>query len=190
MSLHDKTIIALTGHKFCGKSTAGKVLINDFGYVRIRFADKLKAMLYKLGLTIAQVEGDEKEVPCDLLLGKTPRYAMQTLGTEWGRGMIGGNIWVAATFAAMSRIDKKLIVIDDCRFLNEAKAVSEVGGHIVRIVRPGYGEGDGHASETEMDGIIVDHTIVAIEIEELRAAVREYAKTLSKDETLVAQEGC
>ena len=104
--------------------------------------------------------------------------------------MIGGDIWVSAMFNSIKRIEKKFIVIDDCRFLNEAKAVSEAGGQIVRIVRPGFGEGDGHLSETEMDGIIVDHTIVAVEIEELRAAVREYAKTLAKDETLVAQEGC
>ena len=42
-------------------------------------------MLYQLGLGEAHIEGALKEVPCELLGGKTPRYAMQTLGTEWGR---------------------------------------------------------------------------------------------------------
>ena len=26
--------------------------------------------------------------------GKTPRYLMQTLGTEWGRMMVDGDLWV------------------------------------------------------------------------------------------------
>ena len=40
-----------------------------------------------------EIDGRWKEHPCSLLLNKTPRYAMQTLGTEWGRELIGENIW-------------------------------------------------------------------------------------------------
>jgi len=180
MTLHDKVIVAITGHKFCGKSTAGKVLINDFGFVRFRFADKLKSMLYKLGLSIEEVEGKHKEIPSEALMGKTPRQAMQTLGTDWGRNMIGNDIWVSAAMSSIRKSPVKVVVLDDCRFLNEAQAIKDVGGYVLRIVRPGFGGDDNHQSETEMDGIIVDHTIVSVGIEELRQEVRNWANGIDR----------
>ena len=46
-----------------------------------------------------------------------------------------------------------LVVITDCRFINEAEAIRAAGGVVWRIVRPGAGaQGgiSGHASEAEM----------------------------------------
>ena len=55
-------IIALTGPAGCGKTTVAKQL-EGHGFVRVRFAGPIKAMLRALGLTEAQVDGDEKETP-------------------------------------------------------------------------------------------------------------------------------
>jgi hypothetical protein len=67
-------------------------LVNHRGFARVRFAGPLKAMMAALGCTNAEIDGDRKEVPCDLLGGKSPRWAMQTLGTEWGRKLIGDDL--------------------------------------------------------------------------------------------------
>lgn len=89
-------------------------------------------MMRCLGLDDRHTDGHLKEVPCLILNGHTPRYAMQTIGTEWGRGIIGDSLWVNAW---RSTLPKGNIVVDDVRFENEADAVRELGGVVVRIVR-------------------------------------------------------
>lgn len=141
-----RTLIAFTGLAGSGKSTAALHLVNVHGFERIRFAGPLKAMMAALGLTPEQIDGSEKETPCDLLDGRTPRYAMQTIGTEWGRDLIAPDLWIRAWQAALPATGN--VVVDDCRFPNEARAVEAAGGLLVRIVRDGAGAGAaGHASE-------------------------------------------
>ena len=48
---------------------------------------------------------------------------------------------------------------DDCRFQNEAYAIREQGGIIIRLERTDMIHTDTHQSETEMDSIIPDFTI-------------------------------
>lgn len=136
-------IIALTGLAGSGKSTAAKHLVEVHGFTLVKFAGPLKAMLRCLGLGDREIEGDLKEVPHPVLGGRTPRHAMQTLGTEWGRNLIHSNLWVNV---AMASADNVLdcggpVVIDDCRFLNEANAVKERGGFIVKLMRTPSGVG-------------------------------------------------
>ncbi len=144
-----RTIVAFTGLAGSGKSTAAAHLVHCHGFQRVRFAGPLKAMLAALGLTSEQIDGSEKETPCDLLGGKTPRYAMQTIGTEWGRDLIASDLWIRAWKAAVAKVPAGVpVVVDDCRFPNEAEAVRAAGGVIVRIDRPGAGAGAaGHVSE-------------------------------------------
>jgi hypothetical protein len=145
----ERIIVAFTGLAGSGKSTAARRLVEGHGYERIRFAGPLKAMLAALGCTPAEIDGDRKEVPCDLLCGKTPRQAQQWLGTEWGRDMIGPDVWIRAWRAAVERtLPGSCIVVDDCRFPNEAAAIKALGGLIIHIDRPGAGAGAaGHSSE-------------------------------------------
>jgi predicted kinase len=130
-------LVAFTGLAGVGKTTAAKILMADHGFVRVRFAEPLRAMLRALGLSDLELEGAWKEKPCDLLNGKTPRYAMQTLGTEWGRNMIDPNFWVDAWFRrahhVMAHGDN--VVVDDCRFPNEVAAVHRLSGKIIKIRR-------------------------------------------------------
>lgn len=143
-----RTIVAFTGLAGAGKSTAAAHLVKSRGFERVRFAGPLKAMMKALGCTDAEIDGDRKEVPCDLLGGKTPRQAMQWLGTEWGRDLIDSNLWIRAWRAAVDRLPGGIpAVVDDCRFPNEAEAIRAAGGVIVRIERPGAGTASVHASE-------------------------------------------
>lgn len=146
-TLH-RTIVAFTGLAGAGKSTAAMHLVNHRGFERVRFAGPLKAMMAALGCTAAEIDGDRKELPCHLLGGKTPRWAMQTIGTEWGRKLIDSELWVRAWRAAVDRLPAGTpVVVDDCRFPNEAEAIRAAGGLLVRIERAGAGTASTHKSE-------------------------------------------
>ena len=151
-------LIALTGRASSGKSTAAKALQDVWGFQRVKFADPLKNMLRSLLRTGGMgrweieecLEGRLKEVPCDLLMGQTPRQAMITLGTEWGRNQIHQDLWLRL---ARGRITTLLhagvdVVVDDCRFVNEAATIHSLGGRIVQIERDtGQVEFSNHLSE-------------------------------------------
>lgn len=81
------------------------------------------------------------------------------LGTEWGRALFGEAFWVNLAYAKVADVldHGGRVVIDDCRFRNEAEALRGVGGTIVRISRPGVGPVNSHCSEA---GIEADHEIV------------------------------
>ncbi len=150
-------LIAFTGPAGSGKSTAASALVEE-GWVRVKFADPLKSMLRAFYASCglehnpyieARIEGDMKEEPDPFLRGRTPRHAMQTLGTEWGRCQIAQDLWVAAwEQKVLSLFNRELdVVVDDCRFANEAEAVRRLGGKIVMLEGRSAGIGTGHASE-------------------------------------------
>lgn len=156
-------IIGLTGRAQSGKTTAAFAL-KEKGFAYLRFADPLKDMLRVIGLTDEQLDGNEKEIPIALLCGKSPRYAMQTLGTEWGRLLIDQDFWVTAWMRKASILAKqgKDIVADDVRFMNEAQAIRQLGGEIWRVVR--HANIGTHASETEQQLIMDDRVVANVDI--------------------------
>ncbi|MBY5581846.1 hypothetical protein [Rhizobium leguminosarum] len=106
----------------------------------MKFAGPLKAMLsafYRAcGLNDDEIdrkiEGDLKEVSCPYLCGQTPRHAMQTLGTEWGRRLIGDNLWINAWHSKVEKVAGP-VVTDDCRFPNEAVALHHKDGDLIKL---------------------------------------------------------
>lgn len=140
-----RQIIALMGVAGSGKTVVARRL-EHYGFARTRFAAPIKMMLkIGLGLTDAQLDGDQKAQPIHDLGGASARTMMQTLGTEWGRRMIHNDLWANAWKRHVASMTGR-IVVDDLRFPNEAKAVREMGGVIWRIYRPGLVTMD-HASE-------------------------------------------
>lgn len=183
-------MLGLVGLAGSGKSTVAKLLCAHFNCVEISLAEPLKRFckevfdftddqLYGpsecrnasdpryLRDTCAICDGGDGSA-CVCPAGSagpkylTPRYALQQLGTEWGRDCYH-DIWadlgvrkanaVAATGA--------LPVISDVRFLNEAAAIRAAGGEVWRVFRGSTlkGSKDSHASETEQDTIAVERTI-------------------------------
>jgi hypothetical protein len=153
-TLQGRRVIGFTGKAGSGKSTAARHLIEQHGFRRGKFAAALKDMIRTLlryrgvdAVTVERmVEGDLKEVPTPHLNGRTPRHAMQTLGTEWGRNCIDENLWVDTEMDATAALPA--VVFDDIRFQNEVDAVLRAGGVVVEVSRPGAGEAAaGHSSE-------------------------------------------
>lgn len=133
-------VIALVGNAGAGKSTVAEYLTKVHNYHVVKFAGPLKTMLRAIGLDDEEIEGSRKEVPCDLLCGKTPRHAMVTLGTEWGRDHIGADFWSGLWEDAVCRVldGGGRVVVDDCRFPNEMEIVLALGGIAWHIVRPDH----------------------------------------------------
>ncbi len=131
------SIISFVGEIGSGKSMAAKYLVDHWGFTYLRFAGPLKDMLYAIGLSKEQIDGNLKEAPCAALLGKTPRWAMQSLGSEWGRDLIGQTFWADIWIARAKKIvdSGRCVVVDDCRFENEHYAIQDLGGVQIRILR-------------------------------------------------------
>jgi hypothetical protein len=62
-----RNIAVMTGRAGAGKTTVAMYLAQECGWVRVRFAEKLKAMARALGLNDDEIEGHLKEVPCSKL---------------------------------------------------------------------------------------------------------------------------
>lgn len=159
-------IIAICGHKFSGKSTVARLLHNATGYEVVSFADKLKDITCILsGCTRENLEDyDFKEnelVPDYLRLycgnAKKPTFRafLQHFGSEVMRG-VNDNIWIDCTLGN----GLESVIVSDCRFPNEAKAVKARGGIVIKVVRPDVKAEDSHQSETMIDEIKADYTIV------------------------------
>ena len=130
-------IVGVTGRAGCGKDTfADRLMEKKPEFAKVSFADPIKSMLkHGLGLSKEQLYGDRKE-EVDLRYDRTPRYLMQTLGTEWGRSLVGGDIWVQALENRLANTGPSNFVIPDVRFENEAELCRK-HGVLVHI--------DGHA---------------------------------------------
>lgn len=159
-------IVGFTGRARSGKDTAADVLLG-FGYIKMSFANPIKSMIGSLlayqgvdhRVIMEMLHGSLKETPSPCLGGKSPRHAMQTLGTEWGRDCMDKDIWVNATINMAAQHDA--VVIADVRFPNEAKAIRAAGGVVYRVVRPKLvGIGVAHESEAHIDTLEVDGELV------------------------------
>lgn len=141
-------ILGLAGLPRSGKDSVGRILVQSYGFARCSFAAPIKDMLIAgLGLTRAEVEDEDKERVI-ARLGTTPRYLMQTLGTEWGREMIGPDTWlsIAEQRSRGFRTAGMPVVFTDVRFENEATWIRRLGGAIWHVLRPLGNVIDLHAS--------------------------------------------
>lgn len=150
-------IVGLTGLAGSGKDTLASFLVPP--QARIAFAEPLKHFVGEVfGATHRQLYGpsEAREEP---LLGftrpdgspLTVRFALQTLGTEWGRNC-DPEVWAKAGILKAQSLGLSFIVITDVRFVNEAKLIRAVGGEVWRIRRrhKGHIDVEPHASEREI----------------------------------------
>ena len=173
-------VLGLNGLKHSGKSEATKILVRKFGFVEMKFAFWLKEMLRAIGLTDMEIEGSLKEEPNPLLCGKTNRYAMETLGTDWGRKMMGDDLWVNL---AVDRVKKSVlprIVFSDCRFPNEVKAIREqFNGRIWRLTRPGLVASEAPAEQVQkqvVPDLTIDNSGTLVDLEERISLIMNQAR--------------
>ena len=157
-------LIGIMGLAGSGKSTIATYLSKRYRYQVMKFSGVLKDMLRALGMSEAEIEGDLKESHRQWLGGKTPRHVMLTLGTEWGRDLVHRDMWVNALFRqqafSLPRVRDR-IVIDDCRFQNEATEILSHGGSLWRVRRDLKHPAcfSGHVSEAGQQGVEVQRTL-------------------------------
>lgn len=151
-----RVIVGISGAAGSGKSTVADHLVRNHGFVRLKFAGALKAMMRALLLETGAepdvvdecIDGYYKDRRVTQLSGQTPRHAMQTLGTEWGRQCMGGDFWVDIVRSRIMTLPETTnIVIDDVRFENEAALIRRCGGTVLHLTGRGGIDSD-HLSET------------------------------------------
>lgn len=165
-------IIGLVGYANSGKTSIAKSFsVGRIDTNIINFSQSLYDMMKVLG--IKQEEIDDKikrEQPHHLLGGKTVISALISLGTCWGRDLIHKNIWVNV---AVNKVkNNKINIFENVRFMNEAEAVKNLGGHLIYIERPNLEVNLDRASEIEVADIreICDYEIQNINTPEYSAA--------------------
>lgn len=164
-------IIGLAGLAGCGKSTVAGLVGPR---VEIAFADPMKRFCAEVfGFTHEELYGPSsaRETPSQVFTRPngeplTPRFALQTLGTDWGRNC-DPNVWVKAGIAralrsrlaeeatarALPGYQPQPVVVTDVRFANEARALRDAGGQVWRVRRdvdPNRAAVYAHASEREI----------------------------------------
>lgn len=167
-------IIALHGKARSGKDTVCQFIISKYSGYRYGFADPLKRMI-AAGFGIHGddpywVSRKETVIPA---LGRSPRYLMQTLGTEWGTRLVHPDVWVTLAYDVLRRKGPGMM-IPDCRFENEAAWIRKQGGIVVHIVRNDAPPVLSHPSEHGIVRAAADKVLVNnAGLEELRDATYE-----------------
>lgn len=159
-------LIGLLGMKQSGKDTAGRRLVEEHGYVRFAFADVMKDCLLALNPWVTEdyrLETLISNYGWDIVKENYPevRRLVQVFGTEVGREILGGDLWVDAlrpkVLAALG--EGRNVVLTDVRFDNEADLVSELDGDLIRVERKGLPDEDRHVSEVGWRSIQPDWVI-------------------------------
>jgi hypothetical protein len=148
-------LIGIAGRAHSGKDTVSNYLIEhlDYQWQRSAFADPIKAMLAAIGVDCSD---DNKDL-IDSRYGVTPRHMMQTLGTEWGRGLIADDIWVKAVSTSGAGRD---LIVPDVRRDNEADLIRK-HGLLIHLTGRG-GIAGTHASEktlpVQLGDLVIDNS--------------------------------
>lgn len=159
-------LIGITGLAGSGKSEVARILMEESGFARVKFADPLKNMarslIREVGHTAEDVEryieGDLKEEIVDGL-GITSRWLMQSLGTNWARECLRETFWTDIFAERVRAIGFDApILADDVRFENEAATIAGMKGFVWRVERPGIEPRD-HPSEQFIASLDVSATI-------------------------------
>jgi len=138
-------LIGIVGFIGSGKGAASDILVKDYSYTKVSFADSLKDAASNIfGWSRHLLEGDTiesrdfRETIDSFWSSKfgydvSPRKVLQTLGTESCRDIFHENIWI---FSVEKKIEAfQDVVIPDVRFPNEIDFIKSKGGIVIRVVR-------------------------------------------------------
>ena len=218
-------IIGFCGGAGAGKDTAAGFLAKDRAFARIAFADPMKRFCAEMfgwyedelwGASalrnrpdpryrrtrerLVSNDPDENRVETYLDPGLSPREALQTLGTEWGRRCYP-DVWVDYAMRVAKRlvedprsaykrdegvvhtdylsdIPRAGVAITDVRFANEVAAIRKAGGRVILLKRSGESRGltpaqQNHPSEVELRSIPLREFDAVIENEGTLDRLRE-----------------
>jgi len=151
-------IVGISGKQFSGKTTLANQLAKKTNgrIIRVSFADKLKQTASMLtGIPVASMQEHKNKMikGWNMTLGQF----LQWFGTDVCRNQYE-NVWVDMSIADLSPDCD--YVFDDVRFKNEAEAISDSGGVIIRVngdpssKREASTRSQEHPSETDLDDFL------------------------------------
>lgn len=161
-------IIGITGRIGSGKSTLANELVKA-GFKEYSFAKPLKEIAEIFGFEPNTLYGTQEEkLQIHPFWNISSREFLQKLGTEVFRETLPKvlpamnlkySVWIQLFLLELQKnrlhLGAKNYVISDVRFLDEAKAIKENGGFIVKTYRKGQSLSN-HKSEAEIDLIKED----------------------------------
>lgn len=140
-------LIGVCGLIGSGKGTVADILVQNFEYEKISFADKLKdGVSAVFGWDRDMLEGDTdrsrlwrerndefwtKETGTDV----SPRLILQLFGTDCMRNGFFDGIWVSLVKQQILDNPDQKYIIPDVRFPNEMKVITELGGQVWQVRR-------------------------------------------------------
>ena len=140
-------IIGICGLIGGGKGTVGDILVEQYDFKKLSFADKLKDAVADMfdwdrelleGITDKSREWREQR---DDFWSKetgrkiTPRLVLQEFGTDCMRKGFFDGIWVSMVKREIMQNPNTNYVIPDVRFPNEGKMINALGGNVWRVRR-------------------------------------------------------
>ena len=140
-------IIGMCGLIGTGKDTVADILVNNYNFIKVSYADKLKdGVATVISWDREMLEGTTDESRTwreqkDEFWSRetnehiTPRLVLQMFGTDCMRNGFYNGIWVSIVKQQIINNPNKNFVIPDVRFPNEAKMIKEVNGEVWRICR-------------------------------------------------------
>ena len=174
-------LVGLAGYARTGKDTVAQILVDDHGFERIGFADKVRDFVAASSEGVRAVvksQGWEAAKSDPNIRGALQRCGMAA------REVIGEDVWVEAAFRDLQPGGR--YVVSDVRFENEVEAIWDRGGVNFRINRPGTEPINGHVSETALDQVILDNAVWNDgSIGDLRDRVEELVDTYNLSESSI-----
>lgn len=150
----ENMIIGLVGRMGSGKTwIADEICRQQSNFVKLSFATALKKMVVECGLCTPEEVYGEKNL--------YSRKVLQAIGTDIVR-KIYPDYWVEQMICKIHEYVNNYadIVIDDVRFLNEAKMIQGWrNSFLVQIIPTKKGIISSHRSETELEQIVCNHQI-------------------------------
>jgi len=140
-------IVGICGLIGSGKGTVADILVENHGFKKIAFADRVKdglATLFSWPRDLLEGDTDRsrlwREKPDEFWsneLGKeiTPRLLMQLFGTDCMRNGFNDNIWVNIVKQQLLADPGTHWVIPDARFANEVQMIKNMKGYVWQIRR-------------------------------------------------------
>ena len=191
-------IIAVGHYSRVGKDTFANYLteeLNEYAptlkVTKLNFAWKLKDIAHQLYAWAGVREPEYYDTPGGAIardvilpaLGMTPVQLWVKLGTPAIRDNVYDGTWVDWVLRGR---ECDVLIVPDVRFYNEIDAIRELGGTLIKVVRPGYGPRNTVADRMLLNYTGWDYVIGAAgTMTSLKTWAVQFARAIILDTTVV-----